>query len=56
MNTIIAGTDPVAIDTFGASLFGIEGKDLGYIQQAYKLGLGEIDLKKLKIEKVNLAG
>lgn len=55
MNTIIAGTDPVSVDVIGASLFGIEGKKLGYIQQAYNLGLGEIDLKKLKIERVNLA-
>lgn len=55
-NTIIAGIDPVAIDSFGATLFEMEGKDLGYIQQAYNLGLGEIDLKKLKIETINLGG
>ena len=55
-NTIIAGVDPVAVDSLGATLFGLESKELGYIQQSYNLGLGEMDLKKLKIETVNLAG
>ena len=55
LDTIIAGTDPVAIDSLGATLFGMEGSELGYIQQAYNLGLGEINLKKLKIETVNMS-
>ena len=55
INTVIAGIDPVAVDSLGATLFGTEGKNLGYIQRAHEMGLGEIDLKKLKIETVNLA-
>jgi len=55
-NTVIAGVDPVAVDSFGATLFDKQGKDLGYLRQAYQLGLGELNIEKLKIETINLAG
>ena len=53
-NTIIAGTDQVAVDALGASLFGIEANTLGYLQEAYKRGFGEIDLNNVIIKKVAL--
>jgi uncharacterized protein (DUF362 family) len=46
---IIAGTDPVAVDAFGATLFNIKPSDIGYIKFAHELGVGEIDLNKMKI-------
>jgi len=55
MNTVIAGTDPVAIDSFGATLFNITGKDVPHVLYASQMGLGEIDLKKVKVMRVNLA-
>ena len=55
MNTLIAGVDPVAVDSFGATLFNLKGTDLGYIRAAHELGLGEIDLDKLKIATVDLS-
>jgi uncharacterized protein (DUF362 family) len=46
---IIAGTDPVAVDAFGATLFNMKPSDIGYIKFAHELGVGEIDLNKMKI-------
>ncbi len=55
MNTIVAGQDPVAIDSFGASLFGFQGNQLGYIREAYDAGLGEVDLKKMKVKEYSFS-
>ena len=51
-NTIVAGTDPVAVDSYGATLFGIAGKDVPHVLYASQRGLGEIDLGKVRILKV----
>ncbi len=48
-NTIIAGVDRVAIDSYGATLFNIKGEDLEYLRNAYKAGIGEINLDKITI-------
>jgi uncharacterized protein (DUF362 family) len=50
MNTIVVGADPVAVDSYGASLFDMNGRDIPHIRYAYEYGLGQIDLKKLKIK------
>lgn len=55
MNTVAAGVDPVAIDAFGATLFGIGAKDVPHIIYANKLGLGESDLNKIKLAVTDLA-
>ncbi len=52
LDKIIAGIDPVAIDSYGATLFGLKGEDLGYVQKASEMKLGEIDLKKLRMKVV----
>jgi uncharacterized protein (DUF362 family) len=49
MDTVIAGTDPVAIDSYTATLFGIRGEDVPHVVYAAQIGLGEIDLKKVKL-------
>jgi len=49
--TVIAGTDPVAVDAFGASLFAVEPRELPYLAMAQERGLGELDLGKVRIEK-----
>ena len=43
LDTVIAGVDRVAVDTVGASLFGIGGRDVPHILVAHELGLGQID-------------
>lgn len=52
---IIAGTDEVAIDSLGATLFDMKGGDLGYVRKAVELGAGEADLNKLKLREIPLS-
>lgn len=51
---IIAGTDRVAIDAYGATLLGLNGREVRMIRSAYEHGLGEIDLKKVTIKEMNV--
>lgn len=49
---LIVGRDQVAVDSYSATLLGLRGSDIGHIMDAYRLGLGEYDLSKVKIHKV----
>jgi len=48
-NRVIAGVDPVAVDSYGATLFGMKGAQIGHIARAAEMGLGQIDLSKVRI-------
>lgn len=51
-DTLIASTDTVAADAYAAkNLFGMSTSELGYIEAAHELGLGEKDLGKVKVVK-----
>ena len=52
MDTVIACHDIVAADTYAATLFGKQPSDLEYIGAGARMGLGEMDLGKLKIEEI----
>lgn len=52
---VVAGIDPVAVDSYTTTLFGLKGEDVGYIKAAYNMGLGEIDLDKVAIQNVSVA-
>ncbi len=54
LDTVIAGVDQVAIDSYGATLFGMKGSDLGYVTLAHKLGMGQMDLAKVSIRKISI--
>jgi uncharacterized protein (DUF362 family) len=54
LDTVIVGVDQVAVDSFGATLFGKKGSDLGYVTKAGNRGLGTMDLAKLTIRKINV--
>jgi len=54
MDTVIVGSDQVAIDSFGATLFGMKGSDLGYVRLADRAGLGIMDLSKVDIKHIKL--
>jgi uncharacterized protein (DUF362 family) len=54
LNTVIVGTDQVAVDSYGATLFGMKGSDLGYVRLAARAGLGTMDLSKVNIKKINI--
>jgi uncharacterized protein (DUF362 family) len=51
---LIISTDPVAVDSYGATMFGYEGKDIGFIHESYEAGLGEIDFKLRGFEEISI--
>lgn len=50
---IIVSTDPVAADAYGATLFGTQPGDVGYIRESHEQGLGEIDYRLNGFEEIN---
>ncbi|MCE5195145.1 MAG: DUF362 domain-containing protein [Nitrospiraceae bacterium] len=54
LDTVIVGVDQVAVDSYGATLFGMKGSDLGYLKIADKMGLGRTDIERLMIKKINI--
>ncbi|MCL1908156.1 MAG: DUF362 domain-containing protein [Holophagaceae bacterium] len=54
LDTVIAGVDQVAIDSYGTTLFGMTGNDLGAVKEAAKRGIGQMDLTKLNIRKLEI--
>ena len=49
---IVAGADPVAVDAMGCRLLGRRPQDIGYVRIAHEMGLGELNLEKVKIKRV----
>ncbi len=52
--TIVAGTDPVAVDAFGATLLGLRPEQIIMIQRAAELGIGSLDLSSRKIQRAEV--
>ncbi len=52
--TLAAGTDPVALDAYGATLLGLQADEIPYLQIAQERGLGKIDFTPLNIRQINL--
>lgn len=55
LDTIIAGTDPVAVDSYTVTItewYGhqFSGENVKYIKNAAAMGLGQIDVRKLNIK------
>jgi uncharacterized protein (DUF362 family) len=57
---VIASTDIVAVDAYSATLFKhsktgkpFRPEEIRFVKNAYELGLGEIDLSKVRVKKVN---
>lgn len=49
LGTVIAGTDPVAVDAVAASIMDFEPREIAYIRQAEIMGLGTADLSAITI-------
>ncbi|MFB0502205.1 MAG: DUF362 domain-containing protein [Candidatus Bathyarchaeia archaeon] len=49
LNLTLAGFDPVAMDTVGATILGIDPETLRYLKWAEERGLGTSDMDKIKI-------
>ncbi len=54
MNTIMAGTDMVAVDAYGTTLFGKKPNDLGCVKAARKRNFGKSDILKMNIKRVRV--
>jgi uncharacterized protein (DUF362 family) len=52
---VVAGTNVVSVDSFGATLFDKKPEMIGFLKNAKERGLGEIDLSKLTIQRISLA-
>ena len=52
LNLVAVSTDQVAIDAYGATLFGKKGGDFGWVRLADRHGLGVMDLNRVRIRKV----
>lgn len=51
--TVIAGSDPVAVDAYGAGLLGKILRDLPHLAMAEKAGAGTVNYRSLKFTEVN---
>jgi hypothetical protein len=49
LNTVIAGTDPVAVDAVAASILGFEPMEVAVIRAAHELGVGIADLSRIQV-------
>jgi uncharacterized protein (DUF362 family) len=54
LDTLVAGTDQVAVDSYGTSFFGSKGTDLGYLVEAAKAGIGQVDLSKVRFSEIEV--
>ncbi len=50
LHQVIAGTDQVAVDAYGATLFGLDPRKVAHIRKASESGVGEIDFDKINID------
>jgi uncharacterized protein (DUF362 family) len=49
---VVAGVDRVAVDSYCASLRGLKGEDILMIKKGHDHGLGEVNLKRVRIQEV----
>jgi uncharacterized protein (DUF362 family) len=54
LDTVVAGADIVAADSYAATLFGLSGEDIPYVRAAAAMGLGEIDLDRVEVRRVRI--
>ncbi len=54
MDMVAAGYDQVACDAWACTLMDMKWTDLGYLKKAAERKIGETDLAKLKVEKLEL--
>lgn len=49
---VFAGRDPVAVDTYATRLLGVDPKKILMLDYAFRHGLGQKDLKKVRISEI----
>lgn len=55
MNTVAAGVDVVALDSFGGELLGLKPDEVGALRKAAGYGLGKIDYRTLRLKELSLS-
>ncbi|MEM3526166.1 MAG: DUF362 domain-containing protein [Candidatus Jordarchaeaceae archaeon] len=55
MGVVIAGTDPVAVDSVAAKIMGFEPSEIPHIRLAALQGLGEMDLNEIEIRGASIS-
>jgi uncharacterized protein (DUF362 family) len=53
-HAVVAGTDGVAVDAYGATILGLPVEDVVMIRKAQEHGIGSADLSKLRITKLSV--
>lgn len=53
MGRLLAGTDPVLLDSYAAALLGLTVAEIPYLELAAKLGVGTTDLTRAVVTEVN---
>lgn len=51
---VIAGADPVAVDTVGAGVLGLNAGDVVKVRLACEQGLGQMDIRKMTIKEATI--
>jgi len=54
LNTVVAGSDVVAVDSVACTLFGLGPKDVRYVWLAQEAGLGVADLDRIRIKRITV--
>ncbi|MFV0439553.1 MAG: DUF362 domain-containing protein [Desulfopila sp.] len=54
MKSLVVSTDPVAADAAAALIFGTNPADIRHIQLAADMGLGQMDLQRLSIDRIKM--
>ena len=51
---VVAGSDPVALDVYGAGLLGLDGTQVSMVRKASAHGLGQIDPTKVRTKTIDV--
>lgn len=54
LDTVVAGTDQVAVDAFGSTLFGLKPDALGCVRIGHGSGLGNMNLSRLRVRRLTV--
>jgi uncharacterized protein (DUF362 family) len=55
LKALIASPDIVATDAAAAKMFGLEPEEVGHIKIAHEMGIGNMNLSELNIQKVKIS-
>ena len=51
---VVACVDRVAVDAYGATMFGLKPQELGFVAECHAAGLGEMDLSRVPLVEVTV--